>query len=168
MFGSTGYIGKKVAREMVSRGFNVIAVARERSGIGGGQTAEDVQDMFQGATVKFADVTNMDSLKSKAFDKPVDVVVSCLASRTGGIKDSWDIDYQVRLRHGQVQTREAWQAVQGIIRCVARTDARAMFVQSATLCQLLCTDSNAECLQAGTCLCAPCITAHLHACSDPA
>jgi divinyl chlorophyllide a 8-vinyl-reductase len=23
-----------------------------------------------------------------------DVVVSCLASRTGGIKDSWDIDYQ--------------------------------------------------------------------------
>ncbi len=26
----------------------------------------------------------------------VDVVVSCLASRTGGLKDSWDIDYQVR------------------------------------------------------------------------
>ena len=23
-----------------------------------------------------------------------DVVVSCLASRTGGVKDSWDVDYQ--------------------------------------------------------------------------
>ena len=26
--------------------------------------------------------------------QPVDVVVSCLASRTGGIKDSWAVDYQ--------------------------------------------------------------------------
>jgi divinyl chlorophyllide a 8-vinyl-reductase len=27
----------------------------------------------------------------------VDVVVSCLASRTGGIKDSWEVDYQASL-----------------------------------------------------------------------
>jgi hypothetical protein len=27
----------------------------------------------------------------------VDVVVSCLASRTGGIKDSWAVDYQATL-----------------------------------------------------------------------
>ncbi|GMI69799.1 3,8-divinyl protochlorophyllide a 8-vinyl reductase, PALE-GREEN AND CHLOROPHYLL B REDUCED 2 [Hibiscus trionum] len=33
--GSTGYIGKFVVKELVNRGFNVIAVAREISGIRG-------------------------------------------------------------------------------------------------------------------------------------
>jgi NmrA-like family len=99
VFGSTGYIGKKVTNEMVKRGFNVVAVSRERSGIGGGQTAADVQSMFEGATCRFADVTDMGSLESKVFECPVDVVISCLASRTGGIKDSWDIDYQVLPHH---------------------------------------------------------------------
>lgn len=50
---------------------------------------------FGGANVVFGDVTNLDSLRQTAFSGPVDVVVSCLASRTGGKKDSWDIDYQV-------------------------------------------------------------------------
>lgn len=59
---------------------------------------------------------SMDSLRSTAFAERVDVVVSCLASRTGGIQarlvrgqsiplltrdalpqDSWDIDYQATL-----------------------------------------------------------------------
>lgn len=51
---------------------------------------------FAGANVVFGDVTSLDSLRQTAFNGPVDVVVSCLASRTGGKKDSWDIDYQVR------------------------------------------------------------------------
>lgn len=47
--GATGYIGKFVVRELVSRGYNVVAFARERSGIGGKQTAEDVQKDLPGA-----------------------------------------------------------------------------------------------------------------------
>jgi divinyl chlorophyllide a 8-vinyl-reductase len=50
---------------------------------------------FAGASVVFGDVTSRDSIRAAAFAQPVDVVVSCLASRTGGKKDSWDIDYQV-------------------------------------------------------------------------
>ena len=97
VFGATGYIGKKVTKEMINMGFNVVAVARERSGISGGQTAEQVQDSFKGATCKFADVMSVDSLQRNVFEgQPVDVVISCLASRTGGIQDSWDVDYQVR------------------------------------------------------------------------
>lgn len=99
VFGSTGYIGRKVTEEMISRGFNVVAVAREQSGIGGKQGRSDVQAMFPDATVKFSDVTDVEKLKKDVFDTPVDVVVCCLASRTGGIKDSWLVDYQVRLRH---------------------------------------------------------------------
>jgi divinyl chlorophyllide a 8-vinyl-reductase len=92
--GATGYIGKYVVQELVKRGYQVVAFCREKSGIGGKQTMEDTKDAFKGAEVVFGDVTNMDSLSKVGFEKPVDVVVSCLASRTGGIKDSNLIDYQ--------------------------------------------------------------------------
>ena len=39
---------------------------------------------FAGAEVRFGDVQDLESLRSVAFAEPVDVVVSCLASRTGG------------------------------------------------------------------------------------
>jgi hypothetical protein len=50
--------------------------------------------MLQGAEVVFGSVKDKDSIREKAFAGKVDVVVSCLASRTGGIKDSWEIDYE--------------------------------------------------------------------------
>ena len=43
VFGATGYIGKFVVKELVKRGYNVVAFAREKSGIGGKQSAQDVQ-----------------------------------------------------------------------------------------------------------------------------
>ncbi|KAI8105731.1 hypothetical protein M9434_000313 [Picochlorum sp. BPE23] len=92
--GATGYIGKFVVRELVNRGYQVVAFCREKSGIGGKQGMEDTIKEFPGAEVVFGDVTDMASLDSVGFKKPVDVVVSCLASRTGGIKDSNLIDYQ--------------------------------------------------------------------------
>lgn len=94
--GSTGYIGKFVVKELINRGFNVIAIARERSGIRGKNSKEDTLSDLNGANVCFSDVTNLDifekSVKNLGF--PIDVVVSCLASRTGGVKDSWKIDYE--------------------------------------------------------------------------
>lgn len=39
---------------------------------------------FAGADVRFGDVQDMESLRTVGFSEPVDVVVSCLASRTGG------------------------------------------------------------------------------------
>lgn len=93
--GSTGYIGKFVVKELIRRGYKVTAFARERSGIGGKQSMEDVQKEFDGAEVRFGDVCDFDSLRERGCPEgKVDVVVSCLASRTGGIEDSWKIDYQ--------------------------------------------------------------------------
>ena len=43
VFGATGYIGKFVVKELVKRGYTVVAFAREKSGIGGKQSAQDVQ-----------------------------------------------------------------------------------------------------------------------------
>ena len=47
---------------------------------------EDVKKDFPGAEVVCGDVTDMSSLRTNGFAKPVDVVVSCLASRTGGLQ----------------------------------------------------------------------------------
>ncbi|GLU08329.1 hypothetical protein SLE2022_252470 [Rubroshorea leprosula] len=94
--GSTGYIGKFVVKELVDRGFNVIAIARERSGIRGRNSKEDTLNELQGANVFFSDVTDLGTLEKslQELDLSFDVVLSCLASRTGGVKDSWKIDYE--------------------------------------------------------------------------
>ncbi|KAL9407868.1 hypothetical protein AB3S75_046418 [Citrus x aurantiifolia] len=94
--GSTGYIGKFVVKELVSRGFNVIAIARERSGIRGRNDKEETLNQLQGVSVCFSNVTNLQSLEKSLenLGTSIDVVVSCLASRSGGVKDSWKIDYE--------------------------------------------------------------------------
>ncbi|XP_022979799.1 divinyl chlorophyllide a 8-vinyl-reductase, chloroplastic [Cucurbita maxima] len=94
--GSTGYIGNFVVKELVNRGFNVIAIAREKSGIRGRNSKEQTSNELKGANICFSDVTRLDALEKslRDLDIPIDVVVSCLASRTGGIKDSWKIDYE--------------------------------------------------------------------------
>eukprot|EP00667_Euglena_gracilis_P008675 EG_transcript_8798 len=95
--GCTGYIGKYATLELIRRGYDVVAMARERSGVKGKKSAEDVIADFPGAKVVFGDVCNPASL-AKAFEENAgtgfDTVVSCLASRTGGIADSWRIDYE--------------------------------------------------------------------------
>lgn len=94
--GSTGYIGNFVVKELVKRGFNVISIARERSGIRGRNDKDKALEMLNGANVCFSDVTQLDVLEKSLADLGVsiDAVVSCLASRNGGVKDSWKIDYE--------------------------------------------------------------------------
>ncbi|MED6221238.1 hypothetical protein PIB30_052579 [Stylosanthes scabra] len=94
--GSTGYIGKFVVKELIRRGFNVVAIARERSGIRGKNDKDETLDQLRGANVCFSDVTNLNSFEEslKKLGFSFDVVVSCLASRSGGVKDSWKIDYE--------------------------------------------------------------------------
>lgn len=46
--GSTGYIGKFVVKELISRGFNVVAFAREQSGVGGKAKREDTEKVLPG------------------------------------------------------------------------------------------------------------------------
>eukprot|EP00567_Pseudictyota_dubia_P001077 CAMPEP_0197465820 /NCGR_PEP_ID=MMETSP1175-20131217/64736_1 /TAXON_ID=1003142 /ORGANISM="Triceratium dubium, Strain CCMP147" /LENGTH=416 /DNA_ID=CAMNT_0043001843 /DNA_START=17 /DNA_END=1267 /DNA_ORIENTATION=+ len=90
--GSTGYIGKAVVRESVRRGYPTTAVLRDAS-------KGEKEDKFKGATLREFDVTDREGCLNGELFEPgsVDVVVSCLASRTGSKKDSFDIDYQATL-----------------------------------------------------------------------
>ncbi|KAK9805345.1 hypothetical protein WJX73_004487 [Symbiochloris irregularis] len=104
--GATGYIGKFVVKELIRRGYQVTAFARERSGIKGKNSKEYVIREFEGAQVQFGDITDQASLQQNGFAQPVDVVVSCMASRTGGKKDSWEIDYQATLNALEVAQQQ--------------------------------------------------------------
>eukprot|EP00898_Chlorokybus_atmophyticus_P007813 jgi/Chlat1/8032/Chrsp71S07505 len=81
--GSTGYIGKYVVKELVKRGYNVIAVAREKAGIGGKMDEEKTREELPGANFVFSDVTDERVLTKAVSSTPIDVVA-----------DSWKIDYQ--------------------------------------------------------------------------
>ncbi len=84
--GATGYIGSAVVEESVRQGHDVIAVTRS--------PANDGQ--FDGAEVVVADVTDPASI-AKMFNRKIDVVISCLACRSGLPKDFDDIDYKATL-----------------------------------------------------------------------
>ena len=98
VFGATGYIGRCVTRELVARGHGVVAFARERSGIGGRSTPEQSRVQLGGAEVRFGDVSDPGSIRAEGLrGEHFDAVVCCLASRNGGVQDSWKIDYQASL-----------------------------------------------------------------------
>lgn len=98
VLGSTGTIGRATARELVRRGHEVVCFVRARAGIGGQRSAADSAYVMTGATVRIGEVTELQSLQRDGFrGERFDVVVSCLASRTGAPRDAWAIDYQAHV-----------------------------------------------------------------------
>ncbi|CAL4922652.1 unnamed protein product [Urochloa decumbens] len=96
--GATGYIGRYVVRELLRRGHRVLAVARPRSGIRGRNSPEDVVADLAPAQVVFSDVTDPAALLADLTPHgPVHGAVCCLASRGGGVQDSWRVDYRATL-----------------------------------------------------------------------
>ncbi len=95
MVGSTGYIGKAVVRALVKRGHGVVAFARPRAGVGGTEDEEATRRSLAGADVRFGQATRLDSLLADGGrGESFHAVICCLASRTGGVADSWHIDHQ--------------------------------------------------------------------------
>ncbi len=93
--GATGYIGRNVARELVSRGWEVVCFARRQSGVAGVNSLDQTRRLLAGCEVRAGEVCDAESLRRDGFrGEAFDAVVSCLASRSGGIEDSWRIDYR--------------------------------------------------------------------------
>jgi len=93
--GASGYIGRYVARELLFRGHEVVCFVRKQSGINGATGPEQLRSRLAGCELRFGDVTDEQSLLKDGFrGEQFDAVVSCLASRNGGIADSWRVDYQ--------------------------------------------------------------------------
>ncbi len=94
VLGATGTIGQATVRALVARGHEVVCFVRPRAGAGGTLTPDDVAGLLPGARLRLGDVTDAASIAQDGFcGERFDVLVSCLASRTGVPKDAWAIDH---------------------------------------------------------------------------
>lgn len=97
VLGGTGTIGRATVRALVSRGYEVVCLVRRgaRMSDTGGQT--DRLEL-SGAAIRYGDVTDPASLAQDGFcGERFDVLISCLASRTGAPRDAWAIDYRAHM-----------------------------------------------------------------------
>jgi divinyl chlorophyllide a 8-vinyl-reductase len=98
VIGATGTIGQATVRALVSRGYAVVCFVRARAGVAGRLSAADRVSLFAGATVRIGNVTDPVSLERDGFcGEHFDVLVSCMASRTGVPQDAQAIDFQAQL-----------------------------------------------------------------------
>jgi divinyl chlorophyllide a 8-vinyl-reductase len=108
--GATGYIGRAVVRECVSRGYNTISLVRDATkasldeALSGSslvecdvQNVKEVQRLFSEiASGKHACATYAGS-DAHSAPLPIDIVCSCLASASGIESEVYAIDYQAAL-----------------------------------------------------------------------
>jgi len=94
VLGATGTIGRATVRALLNQGYEVVCFVRRRAGAGGALLPEQTTKLFDGASIRYGDLSDPASLKVQGFKgEHVDVLVSCLASRTGNPKDAWAIDH---------------------------------------------------------------------------
>ena len=98
LIGATGTIGQATARALVRHGHEVVCFLRPRAGVGGRLSPADAAKRFPGATVRVGNVCDAASLARDGFrGERFDVLVSCLASRTGAPADAWAIDHRAHM-----------------------------------------------------------------------
>jgi len=93
VLGSTGTIGRAAVRALLAAGHETVCFLRPPRDGG------DRRLLFpEGAVLRFGDVTDPVSLLRDGFaGERFDVLVSCLASRTGLPEDAWAIDYRAHV-----------------------------------------------------------------------
>jgi len=98
VIGATGTIGQATVRALLQRGHQVVCFVRPRAGVRGALAADASRQLLQGATVRFGAVTDRAALARDGLcGEHFDVLVSCLASRTGAPKDAWAVDHQAHV-----------------------------------------------------------------------
>ncbi|MDB5647529.1 NAD(P)H-binding protein [Methylobacterium sp.] len=95
VLGGTGTIGRATVRALVARGHEVVCFVRHRAEPRDHSGLQDRGAWLPGATVRIVDLTDPASLTRDGFrGEAFDVLVSCLASRTGLPDDAWAIDHR--------------------------------------------------------------------------
>jgi divinyl chlorophyllide a 8-vinyl-reductase len=93
--GATGTIGRATVRALIDRGHDVVCFLRTTAHA----SADNRAHGFTGATIRTGDVCDSASLTRDGFQgEQFDVLVSCMASRTGTPKDAWAIDHRAHVK----------------------------------------------------------------------
>jgi divinyl chlorophyllide a 8-vinyl-reductase len=95
VIGATGTIGRITVQALVRQGHDVVCFIRARAEKKENSQAEV---LFEGASIRYGDIRDSHSISEQGFkNEKFDVLVSCLASRTGAPKDAWAIDHQAHI-----------------------------------------------------------------------
>ena len=98
VIGATGTIGQATVRALLQRGHQVVCFVRPRAGVRGALAEDASRQLLQGTTVRFGAVTDPAALARDGLcGEHFDVLVSCLASRTGAPRDAWAVDHQAHV-----------------------------------------------------------------------
>ena len=111
VLGATGTIGQATVRALVAHGHEVVCFVRPQAGVRAALGPQQMARRLPGTQLRFGDVTDAVSLERDGFaGERFDVLLSCLASRTGAPTDAWAIDHQAHVqaldlaqRHGVTQ-----------------------------------------------------------------
>ncbi len=99
VLGATGTIGRAAVAALLENGHEVVCLVRAKAGVGGGLTPDASARLLEGAQLRLGDVRDPQSLARDGFrGEHFDVLLSCLASRTGAPADAWAIDHQAHSR----------------------------------------------------------------------
>ncbi len=86
--GASGYIGRAVVRELVARSYRVVGLVRRPP------ADERIGECLEGAELRVCETFDSDALAERGFrGESFDVVISCIASRTGAPRDAWRVDH---------------------------------------------------------------------------
>ena len=98
VLGATGTIGRATVRALVSRGHEVVCLVRRPAEAASPAGPGEPSRVPAGARARLVDLTDPSSLaRDGVRGEPFDVLVSCLASRTGLPDDAWAIDYRAQV-----------------------------------------------------------------------
>ncbi len=95
VIGATGTIGRATVQALVRQGHDVVCFIRARAEK---KISSQAEVLFEGASIRYGEVSDPYSISEQGFkNEKFDVLVSCLASRTGAPKDAWAIDHQAHI-----------------------------------------------------------------------
>ncbi|WP_328591737.1 NAD(P)H-binding protein [Pararhizobium mangrovi] len=98
MLGGTGTIGRATARTLIGRGHDVVCLVRPAAGHADRLSRSGDELGLSGAELRPCDVTDAASLACDGIrGERFDVMLSCLASRTGTPEDAWRIDHDAHV-----------------------------------------------------------------------
>jgi divinyl chlorophyllide a 8-vinyl-reductase len=98
VLGATGTIGRAAVAALLEHGHEVVCLVRAKAGVGAALTPDASARLLQGAALRIGDARDPESLARDGFKgERFDVLLSCLASRTGAPADAWAIDHQAHL-----------------------------------------------------------------------
>jgi divinyl chlorophyllide a 8-vinyl-reductase len=107
VLGATGTIGRAAVAALLEHGHEVVCLVRAKAGVGAALTPDASARLLQGAALRVGDVRDPQSLARDGFKgERFDVLLSCLASRTGAPADAWAIDHQAH-SHALQAARQA-------------------------------------------------------------